>query len=379
MNEETPITNRHNKRKIMRQLLFILGLVGCLVCIQAEGLRVAEGQAEELCVVSYNVENLFHPKHDTVVERVSELGNEGVREVEKDDWEWTPDGKRRWSYSRYYRKVENIARVLTNIGEWKGVDVVGLQEVENALCVKRLCYTLRRGEYDFVHYESPDRRGIDVALIYKKSRIDTIATRAIRVSASLNGKRVRLEDGQSPTGRDEVATELRTRDILYVCAQIKGLKKEQADTIHFFVCHLPSQRGGKAESEWKRNVAKRVLQQAVDSVYGIDPNDMNSGPVEDLKGLTNKMLKEAFPGGDRSFRKRKDAPGTHKYQGRWTYLDHFYVSPSIDSLSQAQVYDAEWIQETDEKYMGLKPKRTYNGFRYQNGYSDHLPIILRVR
>ncbi len=380
----------------MRQLLLILGLVGCLVGIQAEGLRVAggqaeglrvaEGQAEELCVVSYNVENLFHPKHDTVFERVSELGNEGVREVEKDDWEWTPEGERRWSYSRYYRKVENIARVLTNIGEWEGVDVVGLQEVENALCVKRLCYTLRRGEYDFVHYESPDRRGIDVALIYKKSRIDTIATRAIRVSASLNGERVRLEDGQSPTGRDEVATELRTRDILYVCAQIKGLKKEQADTIHFFVCHLPSQRGGKAESEWKRNAAKQVLQQAVDSVYEIDPDakiivmgDMNSGPIEDLKGLTNKMLKEAFPGGDRSFRKRKDAPGTHKYQGRWTFLDHFYVSPSIDSLSQAQVYDAEWIQETDEKYMGLKPKRTYNGYRYQNGYSDHLPIILRVR
>ena len=401
MNEETPITNRHNKRKIMRQLLFILGLVGCLVCIQAEGLRVAEGQAEELCVVSYNLENLFHPKHDTVVERVRglevrELGVTGYglpvtgeRLVEKDDWEWTPDGERRWSYSRYYRKVENIARVLTNIGEWKGVDVVGLQEVENALCVKRLCNTLRRGEYDFVHYESPDRRGIDVALIYKKSRIDTIATRAIRVSASLNGERVRLEDGQSPTGRDEVATELRTRDILYVCAQIKGLKKEQADTIHFFVCHLPSQRGGKAESEWKRNVAKRVLQQAVDSVYGIDPNakiivmgDMNSGPVEDLKGLTNKMLKETFLCGavtDFLPLQRKDAPGTHKYQGRWTYLDHFYVSPSIDSLSQAQVYDAEWIQETDEKYMGLKPKRTYNGYRYQNGYSDHLPIILRVR
>ena len=124
-----------------------------------------------------------------------------------------------------------------------------------------------------MHYESPDRRGIDVALIYKKSRIDTIATRAIRVSASLNGERVRLEDGQSPTGRDTLRSErlkvkgerdgeeLVTRDILYVCAQIKGLKKEQADTIHFFVCHLPSQRGGKAESEWKRQAAKRVLQQ----------------------------------------------------------------------------------------------------------------------
>ena len=294
-------------------------MVGCLVGVQAE----------ELCVVSYNVENLFHPKHDTVAG------------IEKEDLEWTPEGERRWSYSRYYRKVENIARVLTNIGEWPGVDIVGLQEVENALCMKRLCTTLRRGEYDFVHYESPDRRGIDVALLYKKARIDTIATRAIRVS------------------------ELMTRDILYVCARV-----DKRDTIHVFVCHLPSQRGGKAESEWKRQAAKQVLQQAVDSVYGTNPNakiivmgDMNSGDLR-MRGLEDERMK---------------GEGTHKYQGRWTFLDHFYVSPSIDSLSQAQVYDAEWIQETDEKYMGLKPKRTYNGFRYQNGFSDHLPIVLTIK
>lgn len=307
-------------------------------------------QAEELCVVSYNVENLFHPKHDTVVERVSGLEVSGL--VEKEDLEWTPEGGRRWSYSRYYRKVENIARVLTNIGEWEGVDVVGLQEVENALCVKRLCTTLRRGEYDFVHYESPDRRGIDVALIYKKARVDTLRSERLKVKGERDGE------------------ELVTRDILYVCAQIKGLKKEQADTIHFFVCHLPSQRGGKAESEWKRQAAKQVLQQAVDSVYGVEPNakiivmgDMNSEDLR-IRGLKDERMK---------------GEGTHKYQGRWTFLDHFYVSPAIDSISEARIYDAEWIQETDEKYMGLKPKRTYNGYRYQNGYSDHLPIILRVR
>ena len=309
----------------MKPLLIILGLVGCLVGVQAE----------ELCVVSYNVENLFHPKHDTVAG------------IEKEDLEWTPEGERRWSYSRYYRKVENIARVLTNIGEWPGVDIVGLQEVENALCVKRLCTTLRRGEYDFVHYESPDRRGIDVALIYKKARVDTLSTKAIRVE------------------------ELMTRDILYVCARV-----DKRDTMHVFVCHLPSQRGGKAESEWKRQAAKQVLQQAVDSVYGTNPNakiivmgDMNSGPVEDIEGLSNRM-KEL---------KSERVKGTHKYQGLWTCLDQFYVSPAIDSIADARIYDAEWIQETDEKYMGLKPKRTYNGFRYQNGFSDHLPIVLTIK
>ena len=291
-----------------------------------------------IVIVNYNVENLFHPKHDSIAINDTTW-------VEKDDLEWTPEGERHWSYSRYYRKVENIARVLTNIGEWQGVDVVGLQEVENALCIKRLCRTLRRNEYDFVHYESPDRRGIDVAFIYKKAHVDTISTKPLRVDLG----------------------EETTRDILYVCAKI-----DRKDTIHFFVCHLPSQRGGAAESQWKRNLAKKVLQSAVDSLYAIHQNpkiivmgDMNSAPKQDLNGLNNRML--TIKNG-----------GTHKYQGQWTCLDQFYTSPALDNISDVRIYDADWIQETDEKYMGLKPKRTYNGIRYQNGFSDHLPIVLSV-
>ena len=295
-----------------------------------------------IVIVNYNVENLFHPAHDSL------MGEP------KDDIEWTPEGERKWSYTRYYKKVDNIARVLTNIGEWDGVDVVGLQEVENTLCVKRLCYTLRRNTYDFVHYESPDKRGIDVALIYKKARVDTLSTKAIKVdleSAMIGG--------------------YTTRDILYVCTRI-----DKRDTIHFFVCHLPSQRGGKAESEWKREAAKQVLQHAIDSVYAVSPDakivvmgDMNSDELK-LNGLKDKMTNNQSPMTNQS-------SGTHKYQGRWTYLDHFYVSPAIDSISHAEVYAPEWIMEPDEKYMGLKPKRTYNGVTYQNGFSDHLPIVLR--
>ena len=316
----------------MKKFWVILGLIGCAFCVQAEDLRV----------VSYNVENLFHPKHDTVItnEGVNELTNERI--IEKDDYEWTPEGQRRWSYTRYYRKVENITRVLTNIGEWDGVDIVGLQEVENALCVKRLCYTLRPGEYDFVHYESPDPRGIDVALIYKKARVDTLRTRAIPIP------------------------QLTTRDILYVETLV-----DKKDTLHLFVCHLPSQRGGAAESEWKRKIAREVLQGAIDSVYLVfrDPKiivmgDFNGEPKEDLRGVKNRM---------------KELTGTHKYQGRWTCLDQFYTSPSLDSLSRAEIYNAAWIQEPDEKYLDLRPKRTYNGFRYQkDGFSDHLPIVLTV-
>lgn len=287
--------------------------------------------AESLRIVSYNVENLFYPDKDSL----------------NDDGEWTPEGTRRWSFTRYYRKEENIARVLTNIGEWSGVDIIGLCEVENAMVVKRLCYTMRRGEYDFVHYDSPDRRGIDVALIYKKARIDTLQTKAIPVYLG------------SET----------TRDILYVqCVA------DKRDTLHLFVCHLPSQRGGAAESNWKREAAKNVLQQAVDEVLAQNPNariivmgDMNSAPKDDISGLRNRMATNELPA---------TCQGTHKYQGRWVFLDQFYTSPAIDSISTVQVYDAEWIQEPDEKYLGLKPKRTYNGFQYRNGYSDHLPIVI---
>ena len=293
--------------------------------------------AKPLRVVSYNVENLFHPKHDSIVM------DSAI--IEKDDFEWTPEGERHWSYTRYYRKVEQIARVLTNIGEWDGVDAVGLQEVENAFCVKKICSTLRKNEYDFVHYESPDTRGIDVAFIYKKSRIDTINSRAITV---------------------HLGTET-TRDILYVSALL-----DKRDTVHFFICHLPSQRGGTAESEWKRIAAKKVLQMAIDSVFYLQPyaqiivmGDMNGEPKNDILGLKNQMMKTNH--------------GTHKYQGRWTCLDQFYISPALDSRSTVKIYDAEWIQEPDEKYLGLKPKRTFNGYRYQkDGFSDHLPIVLTI-
>lgn len=328
----------------MKRIFVILGLTACLAWIRAEDLRV----------VSYNVENLFHPKHDTVC-------IDSTTFIEKDDYEWTPEGERRWSYTRYYRKVENIARVLTNIGEWDGVDIVGLQEVENALCVKRLCYTLRPGEYDFVHYESPDPRGIDVALIYKKSRVDTLNSKPLPIP--------------SPQGRESREEKLVTRDILYVCVRV-----DKRDTLHLFVCHLPSQRGGVAESEWKRTAVKEILQRSIDSVYALHPaakiivmGDMNSEPKEDLDGLRNRMVVE-------SQKSKVESHGTHKFHGRWSCLDQFYTSPALDSLSRAEIYNAAWIQEPDEKYLDLKPKRTYNGFRYQkDGFSDHLPILLKLK
>ncbi len=317
----------------MKHVWLITGLLAVFIHIEAEVLRV----------VSYNVENLFHPKHDSIMVDSTWM--------ETDDYEWTPEGLRRWSYTRYMRKTENIARVLTNIGEWEGIDVAGLQEVENAKVVKKLCETMRRREYGFVHYDSPDRRGIDVALVYKKARIDTLHTQAIRIQHS----------------------EFSTRDILYVCARI-----DKRDTIHFFVCHMPSQRGGASESEWKRETARKVLLQATDSIVA-ENKDAKIVVMGDFnKDSKFKIQDSKIDIKNLRFKKADTDKGTHKFQGKWECLDQFYVSANLDSLSRVRIYDAEWIMEPDEKYMGLKPKRTYNGFRYQNGYSDHLPIVLEI-
>ena len=354
------MTKEEQYKELVTQVASILS-VSWIIIMALAGINTIS--AEPLRIVSYNVENLFHPAHDSVAGEP------------KDDLEWTPDGERRWSYSRYNRKVENIARVLTNIGEWDGVDIAGLQEVENAACLRKLCYTLRRGEYDFVHYESKDPRGIDVAMIYKKSRVDTIQTKKLSIQTPPRSS----TDGHRQSDRAELFTTSReeklvTRDILYVCAQV-----DQKVTLHLFVCHLPSQRGGAAESEWKRKTVKDVLQTAIDSVYAVHPDakiivmgDMNSEPKEDLKGLRNRMIVE-------SQKLKVESYGTHKYQGRWTCLDQFYTSNNLQKISTVYIYDAEWIQETDEKYLGLKPKRTFNGFRYQNGFSDHLPVVLLLR
>ena len=138
------------------------------------------------------------------------------------------------------------------------------------------------------------------------------------------------------------------------------------------MCHLPSQLSGTAESEWKRVAAKQVLQRAVDSVLSVQPNariivmgDMNSQPKDDLSGLKNRMLTFS-----------KEGKGTHKYQGQWTCLDQFYTTNNLLNTSSVRIYDSDFIQEVDEKYLDLKPKRCFIGYRYQNGYSDHLPVVL---
>ena len=283
-------------------------------------------------IVSYNVENLFDTKHDTL----------------KNDSSFLPEGMHHWTYRRYQTKIDRIAQVLVNIAGWESVPLVGLCEVENARCLRNLCYKLRRFHYKYVHYDSPDERGVDVALLYDSTRLSILNSRALSLSL----------DGDA------------TRDILYVSALY-----EQRDTVHVMMCHLPSQLGGASNTDWKRQRAKSLIQSQIDSILLLQPSanivvmgDMNTSAQDDLTGMVNLMIPI-----------QKMGKGTHKYQGIWTCLDQFYVSQSLLEQSTATIFAPQWLLEEDTKYLDYKPHRTYIGFRYNDGYSDHLPIVLHLR
>ena len=286
---------------------------------------------DSLTIISYNLENLFDCEHDTL----------------NNDSSFLPDGMHHWTYHRYHTKLDRIAQVIVNISGWESAALVGLCEVENARCLRDLCYRLRCFHYKYVHYESPDERGVDVALLYDSTKVNILTSKPLPVILSGD----------------------QTRDILYVEALI-----EKKDTLHTMVCHLPSMLGGAAATEWKRQTAKRVIQHQIDSILAVQPNaqilvmgDMNGEPTNDLQHLTNLMLSTDRVG-----------QGTHKYRGIWSCIDQFYVSHALTNKARASIFAPNWLLEEDTKYLDTQPKRTYIGFRYHGGYSDHLPIVLRL-
>lgn len=278
-------------------------------------------------LLSYNVENFFHPANDSLVQ----------------DDEFTPQGHRRWGYRRYYQKIHHIAQVVAAASEstWSLPAIVALQEVENDTCLMDLCRAgLRHAPYGFVHFDGPDPRGIDVALLYDTTRVHIRSAHPLSV----------------------VSPDRPIRDILYV----------ETDDLHLFVCHLPSQLGGASASASRRDAAKAVLRAAVDSILRVDSlaaivvmGDMNTDPRNDLLPLINLMP--------------LSYEGTEKYHGQWAYLDQFYVSPALLAHVQAEVFAPSFLLESDPAYLGFRPRRTFQGYRYSPaGYSDHLPIRLII-
>lgn len=320
-----------------------------------EGFTPASSPEEALRICFYNVENLFDTQDDTLTR----------------DEEFLPEGRKGWNDFRYREKLTNTAKTLLAVGYENPPAMIGLCEIENRKVMEDLARhdLMQPFNYRVVHFESPDRRGIDVGLLMQREHCRLLSASVIRLR------------------RDE-DEEWVTRDVLYA----KVALLPWADTAHVFVNHWPSRRGGEEASRPLRLLAAKAVKEKVDSVQQIDPlhgivimGDLNDG-VGDAS-LVNGL--EVVPRVELSKGDLYDAMsaldpllGTHKYRGHWAYLDHFVINQAWvhgqgrTIVGDAKVFRADWLLGPDDRYTGEYPKRTYAGPRYLGGYSDHLPIYL---
>jgi predicted extracellular nuclease len=295
---------------------------------------------ESFRILFWNTENLFDYKDDP----------------KKNDNEFLPDATRRWTYFRYRDKLKNLAKGIIASGDEYVPDLVGLCEVENDSCLYDLTRRspLKEAGYRYVMTDSPDQRGIDVALLYQRGSFKLLQHQSIRIPF----KQVK----KAPT-----------RDILHVVGKVVS-----GDTLDVMVVHYPSRRGGKAKSEPYRLLVAEILKHAVDSVMLVrqNPNVVIMGDFND--GPSSPVMKKLCSDGRLVNLMQGKKEGTYRYRGAWEILDQFLVSENVRTKN-AEVLQHPFLLEEDEKYGGNKPFRTYNGMRYQGGFSDHLPIILDLQ
>lgn len=330
----------------------VLALAGTLLL---QGIPAQPNEGSVFRVMSYNVENLFDLDDDSLTR----------------DEEYLPGGLRGWNYSRYRQKLIHIGRVLV-AGGWDPPALVGLYEIESRQAMMDLSRysTVKNLGYRFVHYESPDARGIDVALLYLPELFRPV-----------NHHPVRIVYPHAPASS--------TRDILYVSGTVPT-----GDTLHVFVCHFPSRLGGELESEDNRVFVASVVRSRVDSLFlqHQQPNIVIMGDFNDYPD--NQSMKEILGAmhprdttGDLvnlMYLPHEAGKGTHKHAGEWGALDQIIVSRKLlDNNSRFRTFTSEatilslpFLLEEDKKYLGFQPFRTYNGMKYQGGYSDHLPVYI---
>lgn len=297
-------------------------------------LLLSAGQAAGQRVMWWNVENLFDCRHDSL----------------KDDLEFLPESSRHWTRSRYWRKLDNIARTLAAASkgeEWPML--VGLGEVENDSVLHDLTRRspLRLARYAYVHHEGPDLRGIDCALLYQPEQFHLLGSRAVRVPSERHGLRP-------------------TRDLLH-CWGVQP----SGDSLHVICVHFPSRAGGTRQSGLHRKLAAEALCGLLDSLSGqqvIVMGDFNAGADDPALRPIAQRLVSLTPSG----RKEKRKPqGTYYYQGLWDFIDHILISRSLQSRCSQRITVGRFPFLLTEDG---KPYRTYRGPTYVGGVSDHLPI-----
>ena len=306
-------------------------------------LSSARVEPDTLNVMFWNLENFFDFKNDS---------------TSVSDADFSSRGARHWTKKRFYAKCNAVAKGVLWASAQKGAlpDIIGLAEIENAFVLRRLLQAtvLRKLDYKIIHYDSPDRRGIDVALLYRSSRLQLLSSRPCH-----------LYNADS--------TIMPTRDILV--ATFLGADN---DTAAFLVNHHPSKFGGAAASEARRKTAVERLRQLADSLQTLgiqniiamgDFNDTPANPV--YHSLEPTLWNKADP-----FYRNGD--GTIKYAGKWELIDMYFVSGGLKDCSEMDIIYIPFLQTPDKAATGTKPLRTYSGPRYLGGVSDHCPVWLLV-
>lgn len=298
--------------------------------------------ASWLTLVELNCENLFDCQHDSL----------------KQDTEWLPASVRNWTPARYWRKMNSIGQEILSCQDDGIPDFVALVEVENDSVIFDLTRRslLRHAGYEYLMTQSPDVRGIDVALLYQPMTFRPLCCDYLEVEPL---------EGMRPT-----------RDVLYV----QGETSER-DTLHVFVVHAPSRFGGEHPTRSNRRVVMERIMQVVRELPE-DAKVIIAGDFNDYADSPSLQYLEqhGFINVTREARGSNGARGTYRYQGEWESIDHVLVSRVLrDFVAESFINDAPFLLEEDKKYGGVKPLRTYNGYRYQRGFSDHLPLVVRFR
>lgn len=337
-----------------RTLAFIV-----LICTSV--VVLAQRDSCSLLISFYNVENLYDPDNDSLF---------------RDD-DFTPEGLYHWTYGKYVKKVNNIAKVLISMGKGEPPDIAAMAEVENDRVFQRFCYRspLQKFNYYYVHFDSPYSRGVETGLLYRKDRLQIVHKEAIAVVFPF-----------------EPAT--KNRDILYVVA-----KTLCGDSLHLFVNHWTSRYGGYGATVPKRNYYAQVLRHCVDSLLSLNSStkiiimgDFNDYPTDEsvckTLGACDKDKTDTARLYNLMYRFLKmNNIGTHKHEDFWGCLDQIIVSPALlDSTvsgihienGEAHIFKEDFMVVPDEKYGGYKVFRTFLGPRYIGGYGDHLPVFVVI-
>ena len=304
-------------------------------------LPVSSYSQDSLLVMFWNVENFFDYIDDG---------------TGKSDKEFSSYGSRRWTRRKFQKKCDDIAKSVFWIRERYGriPDVIGLAEVENRGVLWKLLNNtlLRKCGYRIVHYQSGDRRGIDVALLYRESSFRKVSHST--VTPSMDGEKIV------------------TRDMLQVL-----LEDDMGQKYNLIVNHHPSKYGGSESSEGRRKAVMMALKEMCDSLSAADSGvpviamgDFNDTPdgeqFEILNGVLVNMSDSLFQAGR----------GTIRYQGKWELIDMFLVSSDLLDNARMDIVELPFLMTYERKYPGMKPLRTYSGPRYVGGVSDHCPIVL---